>query len=81
MGEGRGTYRVVVGLPDGKLLLGRPRSRWYDNIIMCLQEIGWGCVDWIDLPQVKVKWQFLGGVVMDHRVHKCGEFLDYLGIC
>jgi hypothetical protein len=45
---------------------------------MYLQEIGWGCVDWIDLPQVKVKWRDLGNAAVDHRVHKCGEFLDWL---
>jgi hypothetical protein len=42
MGEGRGTYRVVVGKPEGKRSLGRPRCRWYDNIKMVLQEVGCG---------------------------------------
>jgi hypothetical protein len=71
MGEGRGTYRVVVGRHEVKGLLGRPRRRWYDTIKMYLQGIRWGCVDWIDLPHVKVKWRVLGNAAMDHRVHKC----------
>jgi hypothetical protein len=74
IGAGRGTYRVVVGRPEGKRLLGRHRHRWY-IIKMYLQEIGWGCVDWVDLPQVMVKWRVLGNAVMGHRVHKCGELL------
>jgi hypothetical protein len=76
MEEGRGTYSVVVGRPELKGLLGRRRRRWYDNIKMYLQEIRWGCVDWVDLPQVKVKWRVVRNAAMDHRVHKCGEFLD-----
>jgi hypothetical protein len=43
MGEGRGVYRVLVGKPEGKRLLGRPRRRWEDNIRMDLQEVGCGC--------------------------------------
>jgi len=42
MGEGRGVYRVLVGKPEGKRTLGRPRRRWKDNIKMNLQEVGWG---------------------------------------
>jgi hypothetical protein len=48
MGEKRGIYRVLVGKPEGKRLLGRPRHRWEDNIEI---EVGGGCVDWIDLAQ------------------------------
>jgi hypothetical protein len=47
MGEGRGAYRVLVGKPEGKRPLGRPSLRWEDNIRMDLQELGFGCVDWI----------------------------------
>ena len=47
MGEGRGVYRVLVGKPEGKKPLGRPRRRWEDNIKMDLQEVGRGCGDWI----------------------------------
>jgi len=49
MGEGRGVYRVLVGKPEGKRPLGRPRRRWVDNIRMDLQEVGCGHVDWIGL--------------------------------
>ena len=50
-GERRYTYRILVGKPEGKRSLGRPRSRWYDNIKMDLQEVGWGCMEWIDVAQ------------------------------
>jgi hypothetical protein len=50
MGEGRGVYRVLVGKPEGKRPLGRPRRRWED-IRMDLQEVGWGCEDLIGLAQ------------------------------
>jgi hypothetical protein len=49
MGEGRGVYRVLVGKPKGKRLLGRPRRRWKDTIKMGLQEVGCGGMDWIEL--------------------------------
>jgi len=51
MGERRGVYRVLVGKPVGKRPLGRPRSRWKDNIKMDLQEVGCGGMDWIELAQ------------------------------
>jgi hypothetical protein len=47
MGEGRDVYRVLVGKPEGKRLLGRPRLRWEDNIRMDVQKVGCGCVDWL----------------------------------
>ena len=49
MGEGRGVYRVLVGKPEGKRPLGRPRRRWEDNIRMDLQEVGLGYEDWVGL--------------------------------
>ena len=49
MGEERVAYRVLVGKPEGKIPLGRPRRRWVDNIMMDFQEVGCGCVDWIGL--------------------------------
>jgi hypothetical protein len=49
MGEGRGVYRVLVGKPEGKKPLGRPRRRWEDNIRTDLQEMGCGGMDWIGL--------------------------------
>ena len=51
MGKGRGLYRVLVGKPEGKRPLGRPRRRWEDNIRMDLQQVGLGYQDWIGLAQ------------------------------
>jgi hypothetical protein len=51
MGEGRGVYRVLVEKPEGKRPLGRPRSRWEENIKMDLQEVVCGGTDWIELAQ------------------------------
>jgi hypothetical protein len=53
IGEGRGVYRVFVGMPEGKRLLGRPRCRWEDNINMDLREIGIDGANWIQLAQVR----------------------------
>jgi hypothetical protein len=50
-GEKRNAYKILVGKPEGKRPLGRPRHRWEDNIRMDLTEIGWGGMDWIDLAQ------------------------------
>jgi hypothetical protein len=50
-GEKRNAYRILVGKPEGKRPLGRPRHRWEDNIKMVLREIGWGGMDWIDLAE------------------------------
>jgi hypothetical protein len=49
MGEKRNAYRILVGMPEGKRPLGRPRRRWVDNIKIDLREIGWDSMDWIDL--------------------------------
>jgi hypothetical protein len=49
MGEKRNAYRLLVGKPEGRMSLGRPRRRWVDNIMMDLLELGWGDVDWIGL--------------------------------
>jgi hypothetical protein len=51
MGEGRGVYRVLVGKPEGRRPLGRPRRRWEDNIRMDHREVGCGYVDWMELAQ------------------------------
>ena len=59
MGEERGTYRVLVGKPEGKRPLGRPRRRWVDKIRMDLQEVGWGDVDCIGLAQDRDGWRSL----------------------
>jgi hypothetical protein len=68
MGEGRGLYRVLLGKPEGKRPLGRPRRRWEDNIKMDLQEVGCGGVDWIDLAQDRGRWWALVNAVMNLRV-------------
>jgi hypothetical protein len=51
MGEKRNAYRILVGMPEGRRPLGRPRRRWVDNIKMDLRQIGWDSMDWIDLAQ------------------------------
>ena len=77
MGKGRGVYRVLVGKPEGKRPLGRPRRRWEDNIKMDLQEMGGACGDWMEVAQDRDRWQALVSTVMNLRVpKKCGEFLD-----
>jgi hypothetical protein len=68
MGERRGVYRVLVGKPDGKRPLGRPRRIWEDNIKMDLQEVGCGGMDWIELAQNKDKLRGLVNAVMNFRV-------------
>jgi hypothetical protein len=68
MGEGRGVYSVVVGKPEGRRPLGRPRCRWEDNIKADLQEVGCGGMDWIELAQDTDKWQALENAVMNLQV-------------
>ena len=68
MGERRGVYRVLVGKPEGKRPLGRPRRRWEDNIKMDLQEVGCEGVDWIELAQDRDRWRTLVNAVMKFRV-------------
>jgi hypothetical protein len=55
MGEGRGTYRILVRRPEGRRPLGRPRRRWEDNIKMDHQEVGWG-MDWTEMAQDRDRW-------------------------
>ena len=55
-GESKGVYRVLVGKPEGKRPLGRPRRRWEDNIKMYIQEVGCGGMDWIELAQDRDRW-------------------------
>jgi len=67
-GERRGVYRVLVGRPEGKRLLGRPRRRWEDKIKMELQEVRCVGMDWIDLAQDRDRWWALVNAVMNHRI-------------
>jgi hypothetical protein len=64
----RNAYSILVGKPEGKRPLGRPRRRWVDNIKMDLREIGWSCRDWIDLAQYRDQWRTLVNTVMNLRV-------------
>jgi hypothetical protein len=68
MGEKRNAYRLLVGKPEGKRPLGRPRCRWVDNIRMDLGEVGWGDVDWICLAQDRDKWRALVKGVMNLHI-------------
>jgi hypothetical protein len=68
VGERRDVYRVLVGKPQGKRPLWRPRRRWEDNIKMDLQVVGFEGVDWIELAQDRDKWRALVNAVMNRRV-------------
>jgi hypothetical protein len=68
MGEKRNVYRLLVGMPEGKSPLGRPRRRWMHNIKMDLLEIGLNVVDWIGLAQDRYRWRALVNAVMNFRV-------------
>ena len=70
MGQGRGVHRVLVGIPEGKTPLRRPRRRWGDNIKMDLQEVDGGCEDWMELAQDRDRWRALVSTVMNLRVPK-----------
>ena len=67
---GGGVHRVLVGKPEGKRPLGRPRRRWEDNIKMDLQEVGGGCEDWMELAQDRDRWRAPVSTVMNSRVPK-----------
>jgi len=68
MDEERGVYRVLMGKPEERRPLGRPRCRWVDNIRMDLQEVGCGYMDWIRLAQDRDVWRTLVSAVMNLRV-------------
>jgi len=68
MAEGRGVHRVLVGRPEGKRPLGRPRRRWEDNIKMDFQEVGGGCEDWMELARDRNRWRALVSTLMNLRV-------------
>jgi hypothetical protein len=65
MGEKRNAYRILVGKPEEKRPLGKPRHRWKDNTRMDLREIGWSGMDWIDLVQDRDQWRALVNMVMN----------------
>ena len=68
IGEDTGVQRVLVGKPEGKRPMGRPRHRWEDNIKMVLQEVGGGRGDWMEVAQDRDRWLALVGTVRDFRV-------------
>jgi hypothetical protein len=68
MGEARGVYNILVGRPEGRRPLGRPRRRWEDNIRIDRREIGFGDVDWIHWAQDRDRWRALVNTVMNLRV-------------
>jgi hypothetical protein len=68
MGEGRGAYNILVGKPEERRPLGRPRRRWEDNIKMDLWDIGFGDVDWIHWAQDRDRWRALVNTVLSLRV-------------
>jgi hypothetical protein len=65
MEEKRNAYRLLVGKPEGKNLLGRPSWRWMDNIRRDFVEVRWGAVDWIRLPQDRGRWRVLVNSVLN----------------
>ena len=68
LGEGRGVYMVLVGKPEGRRPLSRPRRRWEDNIKMDIQEVGCGGMDWIELIRNRDRWRALVNALMNLRV-------------
>ena len=70
MGEGRGVHRVLVGKPEGRRPLGRPRLRWEDNVKTDLQEVGGGFGNWMELAQDRDRWWALVSTVMNFWVPK-----------
>jgi hypothetical protein len=68
MGEERGVHRVLVGKPEGKRPLGRPRRRWEDNVKMDSKEVGGGRGDWMELAQDRDRWRALVSTVKNLRV-------------
>jgi hypothetical protein len=77
IGEKRNTYRILVGKPEGKRPLGRPRHRWADNIDMDLKEIGWDGVDWIDMAEDRDQcWALVNTVLNLWVPQNAGKFLS-----
>ena len=77
MGVRRVVYRVLVGKPEGKTPLERPRHRWEDNIKMDLQEVGCECMDWIKVGEERDRWRALVNAIINLWVpYNCEEFSD-----
>jgi hypothetical protein len=76
MGEKMNAYRLLVGKPEGKRPLGRPRRRWVDNIRLDLGEVGWDDVDWIGPAQDRNRWRALVNSVLNLRVPLNAEKLS-----
>jgi hypothetical protein len=68
MEEKSNAYRILVRKAEGKRTLGRPRSRWVDNIKIDVREIGWDGIDWIDLTEDRDHWRALVNTVMNLQV-------------
>ena len=68
MEEERGVHKVLVGKPEGKSPLGRPRRRWEGNIKMYIEEVGMGCGDWMELVESRDRWRALVSTVMNFLV-------------
>jgi hypothetical protein len=68
MGEKRNAYRLLVGEPEGKCALGKPKRRWVNNIRMDLGEVGWDDVHWVGLAQDRSRWRALVNSVLNLRV-------------
>ena len=73
MGEERGVHMVLMGKPEGKRPLGRPRRRWEDNIKMDFQEVGRGCGEWMELAQDRDRWRAIVSTVRNLRVPRMRE--------
>jgi hypothetical protein len=67
-GEKRNAYRILVGKPERRKLLGRPRRRWVDNIKINLREVGWAGMEWIHVAQDRDQWKAFVNTVIDLRV-------------
>jgi hypothetical protein len=70
MGEKRGAYRILVGRPEGRRPLGRPRRRWENNIQVALLEVGWVGMNWIELAQDRDRWRAVVNGVTNYGFHK-----------
>jgi hypothetical protein len=79
-GEGSNVYRVLVGKPEGKRPLGRPRRRWENEIKMDLTEIGWGGVEWIQLAPDRDCWRALVNAAMNLQVLVPRSYLICMGV-